>query len=78
MTIRKITDLRLGARFPGRCPVCGSMTGSKDYQLSGETLLGKDGDKFVVVHATCAGWRVKSKVSGGKSGSGPSTVEVSE
>ena len=71
------TVLGLGARFGGACVVCHQQTGNRHFELS-DTLLLRIGNKgvFGVAHPKCAGWKTKTKISGGRVGSGPDTIEV--
>lgn len=71
----KYKVLGLGAKFNGKCVKCGSDTGAKDFEKAQTLLLKDDNGKFAVAHGRCCG-KITSKVSGGKTFSGPDEFEA--
>jgi hypothetical protein len=55
----------LGVKFAGRCLVCGTDTGSREWEKQGTLLYKKENNKFGVAHPRCANAQIKTKVGGG-------------
>lgn len=70
-----ITNIYLGAKYGGKCAVCGAPTGDRDFEKA-RTCVGKADGKFVVAHPKCVGWTTKNKIGGGVAGSGPASFET--
>lgn len=54
----------LGAKYGGKCVVCGQDTGSRSWELAKTALLKSEAGKFAVAHGNCIG-ETKSAVGGG-------------
>ena len=54
----------LGVRSAGRCPVCGSQTGSRDWEKKATCRYTTDAGEEVPVHPSCVGAMTKN--SGGQ------------
>jgi hypothetical protein len=75
--VMKAKVLGIGAKYPGRCAVCGRPTGDRPFELAETVLLRQADGKYRVAHARCTGGRVRHKVSGGSVLVGaPAEVEI--
>jgi hypothetical protein len=73
----KAKVLGVGAKYPGRCALCGRDTGHRPFELAETVLLRLADGKYRVAHARCTGGRIRHKVSGGVVLEGaPSEVEI--
>ena len=49
----KYEAVRLGAKYAGKCVVCGNMTGDRKWELGDTVLVKDDTGNWGVCHASC-------------------------
>ncbi len=76
----RATHKGLGVKFAGQCEICGTSTGTREFEKAQTALYKRDDGKFVVVHPICVGGKTKGKVNGGTAYrvAPPDTIEVED